>query len=219
MIATFKKVLMTMGAGTIVLAAAGCGGIADPVEPTATPPIPSTSAATSPPTTSPSPTSKPVPASSTGPARNWPLPKMPALAKEKSEAGIEAFAEYYYDLVDYTIQTNDTKPIKRVTNRTCTGCASGFIDPFDNNKKAGSWLAGADFEITVTKSILQPVNGVAVYTSTQNEMIAYMSDGTRQGVFPASDKPFAATMLLTWKDGWSVESLEYHGREVKCSAG
>ncbi|GAA1859441.1 hypothetical protein GCM10009715_03710 [Paeniglutamicibacter psychrophenolicus] len=128
---------------------------------------------------------------------------------KKSEAGIKAFAEYYYALIEYTIQTNDTKPIKQVTKRTCVECASGFIDPFDNNKKAGSWLAGADFEVTVTKSILQPKNGVVLYTSTQSEMVAYMSDGTRQGVFPASEEPFPATMLLSWDSGWSVETLEY----------
>lgn len=134
---------------------------------------------------------------------------MPDAAKVRSEAGIEAFVEYYYELVEYTIQTNDTKPIKQVTKRTCVECASGFIDPFDNNKKAGSWLAGANFGVNVTKSILQPKNGVVLYTSTQAEMVAYMSDGTKQGVFAASDEPFAATILLSWDDGWSVETLEY----------
>ncbi len=134
---------------------------------------------------------------------------MPEAAKKKTESGIKAFAEYYYELVEYTIQTNDTKLIKKVTKRTCIECASGFIDPFDNNKKAGSWLAGADFEITVTRSILQPRNGVVLYTSSQSEMVAYMSDGTRQGVFLASDEPSPATMLLSWDDGWSVETLEY----------
>ncbi|WP_139194759.1 DUF6318 family protein [Arthrobacter sp. UCD-GKA] len=213
MFAKFKKVMLVFCSGALVLTAAGCGGSAEPLEPTKSPPTPEATATSSPPTPSPTPSAKPTPTpvagSSKGPAKNWPIPEMPEAAKKKNEAGIKAFAEYYYELVEYTIQTNDTKPIKQVTERTCVECASGFIDPFDNNRKAGSWLAGADFEITVTKSILQPKNGVVLYTSTQSEMVAYMSDGTRQGVFPASDKPFPATMLLSWDDGWSVETLEY----------
>ena len=130
-------------------------------------------------------------------------------AKKKTEAGIKAFTEHYYELVEYTIQTNDTKPIKEVTERTCIECATGFIDPFDNNKKAGSWLAGADFGVNVTKTILDSKNGISIFTSTQAEMVAYRSDGTRQGVFAASDKPFPATMVLIWDRGWSVETLEY----------
>ncbi|EMQ98607.1 DUF6318 family protein [Paeniglutamicibacter gangotriensis] len=213
MFGKYRTILLVACSGALVVSATGCVGNADPVDPAETSPAPTTSAASSPPTASPSPTAKPtstpVPASSNGPAKNWPVPKMPESAKEKSEEGISAFAEHYYDLVNYTIQTNDTKPIKKVTNRSCTECGEGFIDPFDNNLKAGSWLAGADFEITVTKSILQPKNGVVLYTSSQGEMVAYMSDGTRQGVFPASTEPFPASMLLSWDDGWHVETLEY----------
>ena len=213
MFAKFKKVMLVFCSGALLLATAGCGGNAAPVEPTNSLPTAASTTSSSSPSVSPSltekPTPTPIPGSSKGPAKNWPVPKMPEAAKKKNEVGIKAFAEYYYALVEYTIQTNDTKPIKHLTEPTCVECASGFIDPFDNNRKAGAWLAGADFEITVTKSILQPKNGVVLYTSTQSEMVAYMSDGTRQGVFPASDKPFPATMLLSWDDGWSVETLEY----------
>ena len=134
---------------------------------------------------------------------------MPVAAMKKSEAGIKAFAEYYYALIEYTIQTNDTKPIKQVTKRTCVECGSTYIDPFDNNKKAGSWLAGADIKAVITKTILQPDQGIALYTTTQGEMTLYMSDGTLQGVFPATPKPAPMMMLLKFEKGWLVESMEY----------
>lgn len=213
MVTKIKKVSLIFCSAALVFAAAGCVGSADPVEPTPTASNPTATASSSPPTTSPSPSIKPtpktIPASSTGPAKNWPVPVMADAAKKKTEAGIKAFTEHYYELVEYTIQTNDTKPIKEVTERTCIECATGFIDPFDNNKKAGSWLAGADFGVNVTKTILDSKNGISIFTSTQAEMVAYRSDGTRQGVFAASDKPFPATMVLIWDRGWSVETLEY----------
>ena len=134
---------------------------------------------------------------------------MPEAAKNNSEAGIKAFALYYYDLVEYTIQTNDTEPIKKVTMKSCLACGESFIDPFDNNEKAGSWLVGSPFNMKVTKTILQPKNGIALFTTKQGEMVAYMSDGTRQGAFPASSEPNPATMLLAWDKGWKVEQLEY----------
>ncbi|RAX50031.1 hypothetical protein DQ353_05795 [Arthrobacter sp. AQ5-05] len=134
---------------------------------------------------------------------------MPEAAKKKSEVGIKAFAEYYYALIEYTIQTNDTKPIKQVTKRTCVECGSTYIDPFDNNKKAGSWLAGANIKAVITKTILQPDQGIALYTTTQGEMSLYMSDGTLQGVFPATPTPAPMMMLLRFEKGWLVESMEY----------
>ena len=213
MFAKFKKVMLVLCSGALVLTAAGCGGNAEPVEPTKSPPTPTTTATSSPPTASSSPTAKPtpppVPGSSKGPAKNWPVPKMPEAAKKKTEAGLKAFAEHYYALIEYTIQTNDTKPIKQVTKRTCVECGSTYIDPFDNNKKAGSWLTGADIKAVITKTILQPDQGIALYTTTQGEMTLYMSDGTLQGVFPATPKPAPMMMLLKFEKGWLVESMEY----------
>jgi hypothetical protein len=134
---------------------------------------------------------------------------MPEAAKENSKEGIVAFTEHYYNLIEYTLETNDTAPLKKVSKRTCVECGNGFIDPSDNNKKAGSWISGANFDVVVTKTILQPDQSIALYTTTQDEMTLYMSDGTLQGVFPATPKPAPLMMLLTYEQGWLVESLEY----------
>lgn len=211
MFVRLKNLVIAVIAGSILMGAAGCTPEAEPAEPTGATqsesPAPTSAKPTQSPTPKPTPT--PVPASSKGPAQNWPVPVMPAVAKEKSEAGIKAFALHYYDLVEYTIQTNDTVPIKKVTMKTCLECGASFIDPFDNNKKVGSWMSGADFEVVVTRTILQPQNGVVLYTTTQGEMTLFMRDGTLQGTFPATPKPAPMTMLLQFDDGWKVESLEY----------
>ncbi|NKG19459.1 DUF6318 family protein [Paeniglutamicibacter terrestris] len=213
MVTKIKKVSLIFCSAALVFAAAGCVGSADPVEPTPTASNPTATASSSPPTTSSSPsikpTPKPIPASSTGPAKNWPVPVMPDAAKKNTEAGIKAFTEHYYELVEYTIQTNDTKPIKKVSKRTCLECGNVFIDPFDNNKKAGSWMTGAEFNVTVTRAILQLPQGISLYTTTQGEMNLFMSDGTLQGTFPATPKPAPLMMILRFDRGWMVESVEY----------
>lgn len=211
MFVRLKNLAIAAIAGSIVVGAVGCTPEAETADPTGATQSESPAPTSAKPTPSPTPksTPTPVPASSKGPAQNWPVPVMPAVAKEKSEAGIKAFALHYYDLVEYTIQTNDTVPIKKVTMKTCLVCGESYIDPFDNSKKAGSWLVGAPFNMKVTKTILQPKNGIALFTTQQGEIVIYMSDGTLQGKFPASKKPDPGTRLLAWDEGWHVENLEY----------
>lgn len=47
------------------------------------------------------------PATSEGPAENVPVPEMPAAAKENTPQGREAFIKYYFDLMNYTIESRD----------------------------------------------------------------------------------------------------------------
>src|SRR6185312_691050 len=150
MFAKFKKVMLVFCSGALVLTAAGCGGSAEPVEPTKSPPTPEATATSSPPTQSPTPTAKPtptpIPGSSKGPAKNWPVPKMPDAAKKKSVDGLKAFTTYYYELLAYTLNTDDSTPVRNLTHSDCDACFEEFINTADGNKVAGSWITGADFE-------------------------------------------------------------------------
>ena len=212
MVGKLRTILLVACSGALVVSAAGCVGNADPVDPAASSPTPTTSAVSSPPTASPSPTAKPtptpVPASSNGPAKNWPVPKMPEAAKEKSEEGIRAFTEHYFETIEYTMNTNDTQPIMKLTDRDCTACFDEFIYPFDGNRVAGSWLVGAKFNPVITRAVVDGNGGVALFTVTQDEMTAYMSDGTVYGVFPPVKDPNPGTAVLDFKNGWKFISLD-----------
>ena len=213
MFARTKNLVTVAAITTCLVSVTGCTNSTDPAESTAsvqsTRPSSTTPSVKPTPSPTPKPTPTPVPASSSGPAKNWPVPQMPDVAKEKSEAGIVAFTKYYFELAEYTINTNQSAPLRKMTLQTCTVCGESFIDIADNNKKAGAWFVGAPFNPIITKAVLSQKNGVVALVTQQGEMTAYMSDGTLQGVFPASQKPDPATMLLTWDEGWKVESLEY----------
>jgi len=54
--------------------------------------------------------------SSKGPAKNVPLPKMPIEARNFTEEGASSFVEYYFGLLNYTIESNDAKAVKRLSS-------------------------------------------------------------------------------------------------------
>lgn len=152
----------------------------------------------------------PVPASSKGPAKNWPVPKMPGAAKEHSPKGAGAFSEYYFELIDYTQWTNDSVPIKKATSRSCEGC-SEVIDSADDNKKNGAWSAGGDRHVTIQNAqILKGTPSASInFSFEQTRMVLYNGDGSRFGHLPATDKPVVGAMGLTYDKGWKVTSMTF----------
>lgn len=215
MFAKTRKVIVVLSSGVLLLAAAGCGGNADPVGPTGTSPTPTAPASSSPPTSSPSPTAKPtptpVPASSKGPAKNWPVPKMPETAKSKSREGIAAFTRYYFELVDYTVLTYDTKPIKSVTEHSCQLCGEQLIDPAESNADQGGWQVGGETDLQVSFTKLVEGSAFAGFTFHRTKTTIYLSEGEVQGEVPATKTPVAGTLHLVYVPSgkWKVVDIEF----------
>ncbi|MGL3807620.1 DUF6318 family protein [Paeniglutamicibacter sp. R2-26] len=208
MIGRTKSVILIVCAGALVLGASGCTASADPL-PSTSPPTASASQPSQSATASAKPTPTPVPASSKGPAQNWPVPKMPDTAKEKTEAGVVAFTKYYFELVDYTVLTYDTKPIKAVTERSCYLCAKQVIDPSDANRKQGGWHVGGETTLTVNFAKLVKESGVAGFTFIREKTTVYRPDQVLQGTIPEVSKPVAGTLQLKFADGWKVTDVEF----------
>ena len=213
MFAKLKSVIGILCASTLMLVAAGCTSNPDPAETSSSPLGPTTTLSSSPPTPPPTPTVKPtpepVPASSKGPAKNWPVPKMPDAAKEKSKEGIAAFTEYYFELVDYTVLTYDTKPIKAVTEHSCYLCAKQLIDPADGNSGHGGWHVGGTTDLTITFAKNTKGNAVSGFSFLRERTLVYLPDGTLQTTIDAIEKPKAGTMNLVFTDGWSVVDVQF----------
>ena len=211
MFVRLKNIFIAAIAGSILMGAVGCTPEAETAEPTGATqsesPAPTSAKPTPRPTPKPTPT--PVPASSKGPAQNWPIPVMPAVAKEKSEAGIVAFTKYWFELVAYSDMTNDTKPIKAVTQRSCYLCAKQIIDPVDKNKALGAWRAGGEIVTSSTLAKLIGNDGLSGFSLQREEMTAYTSSGEIQGTFPKTVKPMVGTLYLVFENGWHVVDLQF----------
>ncbi len=145
-----------------------------------------------------------IPASANGPAKNVEIPKLPTQARKNSEKGAASFAEYYYELVNYTIDTSDASEIKKYTTRQCEVCGNSIIDPADRAKKQGKWQVGGKHHPVVLESHISGKN-LAVVT------VEYTADAIKSYTEP--NKPLSSnpgldatrvTLGLEYKDGWKV---------------
>lgn len=209
MFARSKNLIFASVAGVFLIGATGCTSVADPAEPTATTQIASPAPTNAKPSPVPKPTPTPVPASAKGPAQNWPVPKMPEAAKEQTKAGIKAFTVFYFELVDYTLLTYDTKPIKKVTEHSCYLCAKQVIDPADVNQKLGGWHVGGTTTLTVNFAKKIQTAGVSGFTFKREKTEVYRPDKALQGTIPAITRPVAGTLHLIFSNGWRVVDVEF----------
>ncbi|MGP5220169.1 DUF6318 family protein [Arthrobacter rhombi] len=160
-----------------------------------------------------SPTSKsasptPIAASSDGPAKNWPVPKIPAKAKKKTLRGSASFAEYFFELIQYTSVTNQTKPIKKYSEDSCTFCQENMIGPSDRNRKNNAWNAGGAYQPTITAAKFTDDGGALVsYKFFQDKRYVYNHEGTVTAIYAKTERPVYGTFSLSWDDGWQVQSI------------
>ncbi|WP_417218704.1 DUF6318 family protein [Arthrobacter sp.] len=162
--------------------------------------------ATPSPTQSATPT--PVPASSKGPAKNWPVPKMPEAAKAKTPKGLKAFSEHYFALMSYTVVTSDPDPMKKVTSKYCDVCVDGFIDAATLNQRDGTWSAGGHYDATITMAqMVGKKSGTANFNYKRAKVTLFNSDGSVYGVGKASTKPVRGTFSAVYENGWKITEL------------
>lgn len=130
----------------VVLAAAlslsGCNAGGDPnsggkTSPTST----ATGSATPSATAKPTPTAAYKPADATGPAQNVPVPVLPEVAKTETKEGLEAFARYWFELLSYSFETGDTKPLEAVSGPNCAFCR-GLSDNVTAAWSGNKWVVG-----------------------------------------------------------------------------
>ncbi|WP_417234058.1 DUF6318 family protein [Arthrobacter sp.] len=150
----------------------------------------------------------PVPASSKGPAKNWPVPKMPEAAKKKTPEGLKEFSEYYFDLLTYTTITNDTKPLEKATSKYCDLCAKGFIDPATNNRKNKTWAVGGEYDAKIESSqLVGDKSGTAIWQYNRRKATYFNSDGTVYGTSDGSKRPMGGTFSAVYEKGWKITEI------------
>ncbi|MGP9487044.1 DUF6318 family protein [Glutamicibacter sp. AOP33-2CA-4] len=197
-------------AQSIVLACAltvtACAGGASPPDPTeSSSPVVQESKTTTP---SPSPT-KPEyePATAKGPAKNVALPEYSALAHKNTTKGAKAFAEYYFQLMNYVGETNNADQLKKVTSRQCQLCGEGIIDPADKSKAIDQWQVGGNYDFTVIDSYKSADNLAIVTLNFHiNESETYTIPDDPIAHYEATT-PSLATLQLKFDNGWVVLKL------------
>lgn len=190
------------GAALSVLVLAGCSG-GDPgaaQTPSESPSASAVPSASEAPSATPTPT--PSPASAAGPAVNIPVPEKPALADENTVEGLEAFTEWWFELLNYAQATNDFEPLWAVTDtgcKTCTNFESFVSQSYDD----GGWIVGGDLTIQSFDSSFEPtVDGTtdSYVTTTQDALTVYRQKNAVEEV-DAYAEPTVGLAISAYESG------------------
>ncbi len=208
---------MSAAAVAAVLVLGGCSGSGEPeaeaAENRSSSASPSGSAsasetATQTATPTPTPTAAYKPATAEGPAENVPLPVMPELAKEKSKEGLEAFAEYWYSLINYGYETGDAEPVRAISSSPCSVC-DVYYETVDLGFKNQDWMAGSLVKVRDVHSdfILTPEGYYQVLIQiTQKDLEYYGPNGVDYGPMDGLQSPIAQLIEASY-DGTSWRAV------------
>lgn len=156
-------------AGALALSA--CAGRAPGGSGTPSTPAPSQSA----PAPSPSPTLSAVykPADAKGKAQNVPLPVMPEAAKAETKEGLEAFAKYWYALMNYAYETGNLEPIRALSApaSSCAMCDKIF-PAVEKWNSEGRWVEGASIEVHALQTKFTKTNAGEYQVAVQSQQRA-----------------------------------------------
>ncbi|WP_405473544.1 DUF6318 family protein [Paenarthrobacter ilicis] len=143
------------------------------------------------------------PADAHGKAQNVPVPVMPELAKENSEAGLEAFIGYWYAVGQYADQTGDVSVLSTLSASDCKACAY-YIQASTDSNRNGRWISGG--EISTPKVDITWDTSSATQQATvqvvQESIKYYNADGTEgRPADPATNDAFSvvASFQSTWR--------------------
>ncbi len=193
------------GAALSILVLTGCqGGEAGAAQTSSGSPSVSPSESETP-STLPAPT--PSPASAAGPAVNIPVPEKPALADENSVEGLEAFTEWWFELLNYAQATNDFEPLWAVTDEGCKNCKT-IAKTTNESFLKGGWQTGGEvsLESFETKFRRTSSGSIDAYvTLVQDKLIVFDAEGEQSEELAAVSAPTLRKIIAS-NDGdqWTV---------------
>ena len=132
-------------------------------------------------------------------------PELPEEAKENTERGAEAAAEYYLATLAYAWNTGDTFPFEAVSDPN-DSFRNKFISDIHDTYSSG-WTFGNTITIDhILQVNPQPPNGKDVPpNSVLIVFLATTSDGTtcrgKNAVSSAEESQLVFALLMTWRDG------------------
>ncbi len=202
---TTLVVTLTLLAG---LTACGESGGEPAVSPSAT--ATTSASPTTTPTPSPTPTATYKPASAEGPAENVPVPVLPAEAKKETKAGLEAFAKYWYELVEYAYETGDLEPLKAVSGPSCVAC-NGAYELVTKGYVADDYTSGGAFKVIATDSkfTITPEGNYQIIVQSSREPLTYYDAPNEPIVVKNEVKSAVQIMEASFSDaGWTANTVE-----------
>jgi hypothetical protein len=176
-------------AGALLALTAGCTGEAGPNTSTVPTADSSPRISTAPTSASPTPPARPYPADvplsghNLKPGEKPPL--YPAAARARTQAGANAFAEFYMRTLDWAYATTNPSYMKHYTGPSC-GLCTGLATGISKTAALRHWYLGGRFTVhTPTATKIAPVTAPADFCSV------VIIDETAESVMDASGRVFS----------------------------
>ncbi|MCZ4136239.1 hypothetical protein BZG24_30715, partial [Escherichia coli] len=114
---------------------------------------------------------------------------------------------YYFDLINYTVETTKTDPIKNVTSRGCKLCAEAIIDSADESASVGEWQVGGEYKASVIDSYISaPGKAIVTARFSAEPFKTYLEPDSVVAEY-SEVKTTLSTFQLSFDSSWSVEDL------------
>ena len=201
------------GIASLLAVTACTGGTARPGV-TPAPESPSFSAMSTPDATpTPTPAASYKPADASGRAQNVPVPVLPEVAKAETKEGLEAFARYWYSLLNYSYETGDLSLITAISSPSCALCAKVFpgIEKWNAD---GRWIVGGTVTVHAVQSpFVRTSDGdfQVVVQSQQKAGLLKNADGT-DGQTVTESAMLGDLMVVRYEKGtWAVQNVDRLG--------
>ncbi|QWW18789.1 hypothetical protein I6B53_06405 [Schaalia sp. 19OD2882] len=125
-------------------------------------------------------------------------PVLPAIAKEPSVEGAEAFIHYYLDLLAHSWYTGDTEKLEAVSGNSCKFC-KGRIETIEDVYAKGGWEHGLSYEMTLLKEPILADDGRVGFIGALRESshVVYQNSTLYHGDFTEYDMQLQSK----WIDG------------------
>ncbi|WP_347109329.1 DUF6318 family protein [Paenarthrobacter sp. S56] len=179
----------------------GSGSASFPASPVTEVSTSSVAIAQSAPTTGAATTAAYKPADASGRANNVPLPAPPAVAKENSKEGFEAFISYWFQLLSYAYETGDTKRMSSQSSSDCILC-NHLAAAIDSEYVDGRWMSGGTLQ-TPTIEVRWDSSSSAQHATVQlvQSEIHYFQAPGLEHRSPTAATNDAVAFLAVFQDG------------------
>lgn len=206
-----RRIFAAAVALTLLPASACTGGGTTPGA-TAAPESPSPTASQTPSAT-PTPTASYKPADASGRAQNVPVPLLPEAAKAETKEGLEAFARYWYSLLNYAYETGDLSLVKAISSQTCALCGKVFPG-IEKWNAEGRWIIGSTITVHAVQSTFVRTDAGDYQVAIQSQQTSGSlrnPDGTEAQTVTESDMLGDILVARHENGSWTVKNVDRLG--------
>ncbi|MEC5181474.1 DUF6318 family protein [Arthrobacter sp. CG_A4] len=153
------------------------------------------------------------PADASGKAQNVPVPELPEAAKAETKEGLEAFARYWYALLNYAYETGDLSRVRAISSSACALCGKVFpgIEKWNSE---GRWIVGATVNVHAVQSTFVRTNEGDFQVAIQSQQRAgSLKSPDGMDAQTVSESGMLGDLLVARyeKGSWTVQNVDRLG--------